>query len=170
MAINVHDKYRVSTPTVWDKLYFPAIIKGMLLTLKHFFDPRKVTVQYPEKKMPVAPRFRGRHCLKRDENGKARCVACFACQYACPAGAITITAAEISDSTKNDYVNDEKYPLRYEIDLLRCVYCGFCQEACPKGAIYLEQNYEIASDDKSEFYLKKEDLLEPKGGPIKFVP
>lgn len=170
MAMNVHEKYRIESPTVWERMYFPGILKGMLLTLMHFFALKKSTVSYPEKRLPVAPRFRGRHRLKRDERNAVRCVACFACQYSCPAGAISIVAGEISDATKAAYVNDEKYPVRYEIDLLRCVHCGFCQEACPKGAIYLEESYELAHENKETFYLKKEDLLEAKGGPIKFVP
>ena len=60
-----------------------AIVKGMSVTLREMFTPN-VTYQYPEVRMPVAPRFRGRHELKRHENGLEKCIGCSLCAAAWP--------------------------------------------------------------------------------------
>ena len=65
------------------------LFKGMTLTGRHFLS-KKVTVQYPEEKTPLSPRFRGLHALRRYENGEERCIACKLCEAVCPALAITI--------------------------------------------------------------------------------
>jgi NADH-quinone oxidoreductase subunit I len=64
--------------TLSEQLYLPGIIKGMGITMKHFFS-RKKTIQYPEQKREFSPVYRGRHVLMRDENGAERCTACGLC-------------------------------------------------------------------------------------------
>ena len=118
-----------------EKLYLPAIIKGMIITFSHIFR-KKATIRYPEQKRPIAPVYRGVHVLKRDEQGRENCTACGLCAVACPAEAITMDAAERKPGEEHLY-REEKYAAVYEINMLRCIFCGLCEEACPKDAIYL---------------------------------
>src|SRR5204863_4529694 len=97
---------------------------------------RKATVRFPEVKREISAVWRGQHVLKRDENGAERCTACGLCAVACPAEAITMTAAERKKGEENLY-REEKYASAYEINMLRCIFCGDCEEACPKEAIFL---------------------------------
>ena len=60
------------------------LLKGLALTGRYAFR-RKVTIQFPEEKTPLSPRFRGLHALRRYENGEERCIACKLCEAVCPA-------------------------------------------------------------------------------------
>jgi NADH-quinone oxidoreductase subunit I len=143
----------------WEKLYLPAVIKGMFITFSHFFK-KKVTIQYPEQKRSFPKVFRGLHVLNRDEEGRERCTACGLCAVACPAEAITMEAAERQPGEEHLY-REEKYAAKYEINMLRCIFCGFCEDACPKDAIYLSQTFAPSNYAREGFIYKKEDLLIP---------
>ncbi|WP_346319125.1 NADH-quinone oxidoreductase subunit NuoI [Chitinophaga sp. YIM B06452] len=145
--------------TFWEKLYLPAIAKGMGITLSHIFK-KKATVNYPEEKRPFSPVFRGLHILNRDEEGRERCTACGLCAVACPAEAITMEAAERLPGEEHLY-REEKYAARYEINMLRCIFCGFCEEACPKQAIYMTETFAPANYQRKGFIYGKDDLLIP---------
>jgi NADH-quinone oxidoreductase subunit I len=145
--------------TLAEKLYLPAIMKGMGITLKHFFK-RSVTVDYPEVKRGIASVYRGQHVLKRDEKGAERCTACGLCAVACPAEAITMTAAERKKGEENLY-REEKYAAVYEINMLRCIFCGLCEEACPKEAIFLTNRIVPTEFDRDILVYGKEILVEP---------
>lgn len=151
--------------TFSERIYLPAIIKGMMVTLKHFFM-KKVTIQYPEVKKVFSKTYRGLHVLKKDEKGRERCTACGLCALSCPAEAITMTAAERQKGEESLY-REEKYAAVYEINMLRCIYCGLCEEACPKQAIFLT-NEEITPADvnRGSFIYGKDKLVEPVHGPI----
>ncbi|HMS29372.1 MAG TPA: NADH-quinone oxidoreductase subunit NuoI [Saprospiraceae bacterium] len=143
-----------------EKMYLPAILKGMGITISHFFK-KKATIQYPEQKRPMSKVFRGQHILKRDENGAERCTACGLCALACPAEAITMTAAERKPEEKQLY-REEKYASVYEINMLRCIFCGFCEEACPKAAIFLQNDVMVPpSFERDDFIYGKDRLVEP---------
>ena len=60
-----------------------SILKGIWVILRHTFRKRE-TVQYPEEKPYLPPRYRGRIILSRDPDGGERCVACYLCAAACP--------------------------------------------------------------------------------------
>ena len=143
-----------------EKIYLPAIIQGMGITLKHALQGSKGKVySYPEVQKPRAKVWRGHHVLKRDEEGRERCTACGLCAVACPAEAITMTAAERTKEEKNLY-REEKYAAVYEINMLRCIFCGMCEEACPKSAIYLTDRLVDVETNRGSFIYGKDKLVE----------
>jgi len=142
-----------------ERIYLPGIVKGMWITLKHIFQ-RKATVRYPEVTRNFSEIYRGRHVLKRDDEGRERCTACGLCAVACPAEAITMVAAERKPGEENLY-REEKYASLYEINMLRCIFCGLCEEACPKEAIFLTKEIVKADYKRDKFIYGKEELVEP---------
>jgi len=142
---------------------FIKMPQGLLVTLKHLFK-KPVTLDYPRKKKPMMPRYRGRHYLERYDDGSERCVCCGLCAAACPADAIYMEPEEGEHGERRAKV--------YEINLLRCIFCGFCEEACPEEAIFLGQEYEFAADKRNSFLWTKEDMLVPhprKDNPFKKI-
>lgn len=147
--------------TFLESLYLVAIVKGLMITIKHFFR-KKVTIHYPEQTREMSPVYRGRHMLKRDEQGRENCTACGLCALSCPAEAITMKAAERKKGEEHLY-REEKYAEIYEINMLRCIFCGLCEEACPKDAIYLTVSKELvpANYDREDFIFGKDKLVMP---------
>jgi len=126
------------------------LVQGLMLTGRNFFA-RKITVQYPEEKTPLSPRFRGLHALRRYPNGEERCIACKLCEAVCPAMAITIESDQREDGTRRT--------TRYDIDLIKCIYCGFCEEACPVDAIVETHILEFHGEKRGDLYYTKPMLL-----------
>jgi NADH-quinone oxidoreductase subunit I len=137
-----------------EKTYLPQIIKGMIVTFREMFKPR-FTRQYPEVRWNPPESFRGRPVLVMNEDGKERCVACGLCARVCPALAIEIQASE----TENE---KERYPEKFEINMVRCIFCGLCEEACPEEAIVMSNEYEIVFTSQEEAIFGKDKLLVPK--------
>ena len=134
---------------------------GLKITAKELIN-KKITVQYPEEKTPISPRFRGLHALRRSPNGEDRCMARKFCEAVCPANAITIESEMRDDGTRRT--------TQYDIDLFKCIFCGFCEEACPVDAIVETQIFEYAfvgsrdgnDNKKGQFgsIITKDQLLE----------
>jgi NADH-quinone oxidoreductase subunit I len=145
--------------TFLERIYLPAIFGGLRITFGHLFR-KKTTVNYPEVKRKFSDIYRGRHVLKRDDEGRERCTACGLCAVACPAEAITMVAAERKPGEEHLY-REEKYARVYEINMLRCIFCGLCEEACPKEAIFLTPEIVRSEYDREKFVYGKEELVEP---------
>jgi len=126
------------------------LFKGLSVTGKYFFH-KKFTVQYPEEKTPMSPRFRGLHALRRYPNGEERCIACKLCEAVCPALAIKIESELRSDGTRRT--------TRYDIDLTKCIFCGFCEESCPVDSIVETHIFEYHGEERGDLYMTKEKLL-----------
>ncbi|MGD9602717.1 MAG: NADH-quinone oxidoreductase subunit NuoI [Gammaproteobacteria bacterium] len=126
------------------------LVKGMRLTGRYLLD-RKITVQYPEDKTPLSPRFRGLHALRRYPNGEERCIACKLCEAVCPALAITIESQQREDGTRRT--------TRYDIDLTKCIFCGFCEESCPVDSIVETRHFEYHGEQRGDLLMTKQKLL-----------
>jgi len=131
-------------------LLLTELFKGLSVTGRYLFS-RKFTVQYPEEKAPISPRFRGLHALRRYPNGEERCIACKLCEATCPALAITIEAEPRADGSRRT--------TRYDIDLFKCIFCGFCEESCPVDSIVETGTYEYCFEERGEQIMTKEKLL-----------
>ena len=141
-----------------------ALLKGMATTFRLFFS-KPITVQYPEQRRVMPRRFRGRHRLRRHEDGLERCIGCSLCAAACPADAIIVEAAE--NDPANPVSPGERYASRYEIDLYRCIFCGECEAACPVDAIVLTPTLTPSDYSRQSFVVTKADLLEDHPGDAK---
>ena len=135
-----------------EKLYLPQIVQGLRITIAQIFRP-KFTRQYPEERWNPPSSFRGRPVLV-EQKGVERCVACGLCARVCPALAIDLQASE------SEYAK-ERYPVRFEINMLRCIFCGFCEEACPEEAIVMSQEYELTFTRQEDAIFGKDKLLMP---------
>ncbi|AUH71583.1 NADH-quinone oxidoreductase chain I [Legionella sainthelensi] len=135
------------------------LLLGLKLTGKYFFK-KKITVQFPEEKTPISPRFRGLLALRRYPNGEERCIACKLCEAVCPALAITIEAEPREDGTRRT--------TRYDIDMFKCINCGLCEESCPVDSIVVTPIHHYHVSERGQNIMTKEkllalgDLMEPK--------
>lgn len=167
-----------------EKLYFGAIFKGMVVTLKHAWKSLRgqsrggeslnstglgITMQYPEQKWDdqLPEYYRGVPALVTDEQDRERCVSCQLCEFICPPKAIKITPGEISRDS--EWAKVEKAPEAFEIDMIRCIYCGMCEEVCPEQAIYLRQDYTMTGLSRDEMVNDKDRLYEIGGKRVGLV-
>ncbi len=132
------------------------LLRGLKTTFRMMLD-KPVTIQYPEVKRDVRPRYRGRHELKRYDNGLEKCIGCALCAAACPADAIFVEASENTDAER--YSPGDRFASTYEINLLRCIYCGYCEDACPTEAIVLEHEYDVTFGSRYEAIITKDKLI-----------
>lgn len=136
----IKSKYVEARPGKLQKFYILEIVNGLIITMRNMLFAKKVTIQYPEEKREYSERFRGMHYIKATD-GIENCTACMLCPTVCPADCIHIEAGERDGK--------EKYPVKFDIDVLRCCFCGMCEEACPKDAIKLSTIYEMAQSQRT---------------------
>jgi NADH-quinone oxidoreductase subunit I len=127
-----------------------SILRSIGLTFLHLFR-KKATVQYPEERIKLPARWRGRIILSRDPDGGERCVACYLCAVVCPVGCIALQAAEDKQG--------RRYPEFFRINFSRCIFCGFCEDACPTCAIQLVPDFEMSEYNRQNMVYEKEHLL-----------
>jgi NADH-quinone oxidoreductase subunit I len=136
----------------WQKIYIPEILKGLRITITQMFKP-KFTYEFPEERFKPQSSFRGRPVLVT-EDGIERCVACGLCARVCPALAIEVQASETE-------LVKERYPIKFEINMVRCIFCGFCEEVCPEEAIVMSNEYLLVFTNQQEALFSKDRLLKP---------
>jgi NADH-quinone oxidoreductase subunit I len=149
-----------------ERLYVPAILKGLAVTSRHFFSNLRgfvtgknrtdFVVQYPEELVDYPDAFRGMPVLVQLDNGQPKCVACGLCEFACPTDCISIVPGELEGS------RIERYPEAFDIDMSRCMFCGLCEEACPEEAIVMSREVELTTFDRAALTFEKEQLLVPE--------
>ena len=145
------------SPIVGAYRVFGETLRGLKTTFARIVEGPH-TIQYPEEKTPVYPRFRGRHKLNRfEDTGLEKCVGCSLCAAACPADCIRVVAAE--NTPENRVSAGERYAAVYEINLSRCIFCGYCEVACPFDAITMGHDYELSDHDRTDLIFTKEMLL-----------
>ncbi|GAB6180619.1 hypothetical protein JCM14036_19380 [Desulfotomaculum defluvii] len=120
-------------------MYGKGLIKGLGVTIKEFFKP-KVTVQYPEKRLPIPDRFYGRPVFDYD-----KCIACNQCVNACPNKVIKL---------ETETVEKKKVVTKYDFDQQYCMFCGMCEESCPKSAITFSNDFELTQYNRDDIKIK----------------
>ena len=134
-----------------------SVLRTIWMVFLHIFR-KPITIQYPDEKAKLPPRWRGRIVLTRDPDGEERCVACYLCAVACPVDCISLQATEDEHGRRK--------PEFFRINFSRCIFCGFCEEACPTYAIQLIPDYEMSEYDRQNLVYEKEDLT--ISGPGKY--
>jgi NADH-quinone oxidoreductase subunit I len=132
-------------------------IRSILMVGKNIFS-KPETQLYPEEKVYLPPRYRGRIILTRNLDGQERCVACNLCAVVCPVDCISLQKSETKDG--------RWYPEFFKINFSRCIFCGLCEEACPTAAIQLTADFELSDFKRQNLVYEKEDLL--ISGPGKY--
>jgi NADH-quinone oxidoreductase subunit I len=125
-----------------------SIAVGMKITLRYCFQ-KSVTVQYPEQRLSLAPRYRGIHEFEAN-----KCIACDLCVKACPVDCIYIdkSAPRKLDKATGNAVGGEL--LRFAIDYSKCLFCALCTEPCPTDCIHMGKLHDLSS------YSRKDAVVE----------
>jgi NADH-quinone oxidoreductase subunit I len=152
-------------PSALKELFAP--IAGFGVTFRTMLT-KPVTEEYPEEKVPTAPRFHGRHVLNRHADGLEKCVGCELCAWACPADAIYVEGADNTEEKR--FSPGERYGAVYQINYLRCIFCGLCIEACPTRALTMSNEYELADDSREDLIFTKDQLLAPLHADMEAPP
>jgi NADH-quinone oxidoreductase subunit I len=136
------------------KTLIPAdIAAGLKLTGKYFGKvfftanrrkvPMHIVGEYPEVKVKLAPRYRGRLMMLKDEQGEIKCVCCLACEKICPTQVISIIKGK-KEGRKMPF------PVRYDFEMERCIFCEFCVESCGFDSIILNHQFELAHYNRED--------------------
>ena len=154
-VIKVSEQAKLEPSGAWRTLLaFGVTLRHLAGNLMNRDSP---TISYPEETRAYSGRFRGTHVLTVRDDGSLKCVACYMCATVCPAECIYIEAGEHPNP------EIEKFPQRFDIDMLRCIYCGFCIDACPEEAIVMSREHHQTAADRNETVYSLEQLMERPG-------
>ena len=127
-------------------------VKGFGITFREMLQ-RPVTIQYPEERRPLPPRFRGLPVLVVDpDTGREKCVACGLCAQICPNNVLAMTSEPDREKGRR--------PATFTLNAPRCLFCGLCEQACPERAIVMSHRFELSTDFRRELIYNKEELME----------
>jgi NADH-quinone oxidoreductase subunit I len=134
-----------------------SVLIGMRITLKYCFQ-RTVTVQYPERRLSLAPRYRGIHEFEAE-----KCIACDLCAKACPVDCIYIDKSaprRIDKKTGTVNMSDPKNGqlLRFAIDYSKCLFCALCTEPCPTDCIHMGKLHDLSSYSREDVVVEFAEL------------
>ena len=129
-----------------------SISIGLKITLKYCFQ-KTVTVQYPERRLSLAPRYRGIHEFEAD-----KCIACDQCAKACPVDCIYIdkTAPRKIDKKTGKASGGEL--VRFAIDYSKCLFCALCTEPCPTECIHMGKLHDLSSYSRDDVVVEFAEL------------
>jgi NADH-quinone oxidoreductase chain I len=130
-------------------------VKGFAVTLKRLAAP-KATIEYPEEKRPMAPRYRGLPSLRVDPaTGEPLCVACGLCARICPTSCLEmhVVPSEEGDRELGEFV----------LKAGRCLFCGLCSQVCPVDAITMSHQYELSVMERDGLIYTKTELAQYGG-------
>lgn len=134
-----------------------SLVEGMRITLRRIYRP-VVTVQYPRKHIDMSPAYRGHIEFRQfPETGSHKCIACGACQRACPSNVIRVQGIK-------PHVNSLKKASHYYIDFSRCSLCGLCVETCPTKTLQYSREYEWEGESRWDSVVDLMARIE-KSGP-----
>jgi len=169
-------------------MYGKGIIKGALVTMRHFFEtflddirmwgkrymsPGGVeyrsskdvkgifTVKYPEEKLKTPEEFRYIPFLVYDtEEDGTEIIRCTSCGIC--SKVCPPQCIWIVQTTDEKTGRPIPEPVEFYIDIDICMNCGYCAEYCPFDAIKMDHDYELASFDRTDAHIfDKERLLKP---------
>ena len=115
-----------------------SIVRGMNTTLGvlvQTFRRGSFTTHfaYPEKPVPIRPRYRGFHRFDL-----TTCIGCDKCARACPVDCI--------------YIDKEKNPVGkgfrvtgFKIDYTKCMFCALCVDPCPVDCIFMGSTFDLST-------------------------
>lgn len=120
-----------------------SLVTGMRITLGQFLKNfrKDHNVPYPHAVLPIPDRYRGHIIFTNDENGKSTCIACKACEKACPSDCIFVDGLKKEGDKK-------KSATQFDLDFTKCSLCGACVEVCPTDALTFSKRYNLASTSK----------------------
>jgi NADH-quinone oxidoreductase subunit I len=129
-----------------------TIAIGMKITIKYCFQ-RTVTVQYPEQRLSLAPRYRGFHEFEED-----LCIACDLCVKACPVDCIYIDKSGPRKIDKETGKAAGGELLRYAIDYSKCLFCALCTEPCPTDCIHMGKLHDLSGYSRQDTVVEFTEL------------
>lgn len=129
---------------------FFSQIRSIFLIFMNSFSKRE-TQLYPEEKVKLSSRYRGRIVLTKTKDGRERCVGCNLCSAVCPSGCISLQKEILPDKS-----SQAKF---FRINFSRCIFCGLCEESCPTAAIQLVPDFELSEYKRLDLVYEKNDLL-----------